>query len=684
MADFKVQRGTVTIGTGATTAVISAGVDYVAPSSATKAFIRIVSHGAFTNGDSVNDFSGQIGRNSAYVSNPSNILTSITFQRSNSTSTTATAIDWEIIEYIGASGGANEIVVRDVAALSHIPTATTITGTTGVANNDPADVVVFLTGVSLNSTERTASGGVSWTAEFDSTVDAAVLTRDMAPVETGNVSYAVVEFTGTNWSVQRITHNQSAVGAETETIATVDVSRAFTHVQQASNTDNGPRQLGYEVYLSGATQITFDVDVQAGTRRFVAWVVSNSDTGAGAMTVSRYSGTRAHNAGSAEPDIFTHSIAGVADVDQASIMGECANNGTSTTDDHYAMLGFRLTAADTVTMTRGRHINSRDYRFEVVQWPSASMAAAPTISSGTPTGTTTSTPTLGFTTDTNSGTARFVVDSAANLSGVTASQVLNGQKASGAAAAYQSNTITVSSMSVSGSLTASLPAGTYTVAAAQSSAGGNSNVLTWTITVPVTGPVIEGVSDTTPAVGSALVIDTTDTSASGNTVELTDGTDTITLTKTAESNTEITATVSNGSVFKYGVPLDLIVTDAASNASAPFELAELVPPAGHAAINIISLHPDPELRFTASPEFVPGCQVEHDQAGVFTLNGDGTWSVAPGASYPISVNWRIYSPAAGGDAQNWGAWETSTISLAGGSGSVPVLIRHLMMLQGIM
>lgn len=376
VADFKVQRGTVTIGAGATTATITAGSEYTAPASTAKAFIRIVSHHGFTNGDSLSDTTGIPGRNTAYVSNPSNLLTSITFSRTDTNTVNSTAIEWEIIEYIGAASGANEFIVRDVGAVAAGTGATSIAGTTSVTHSDAADIAVFVTGVGVINGARGESGPSSWTASFNTTTDGAEFTRDLTQGRAGNVSYAVVEFTGSNWAVQRVEHSQSAAGSETETITSVgDVSRAFIHVQHATNTVNGPRQMGYEVHLSSTTQLTFDVDVQSGARRFVAWVVSNSQTGTGAMSVARYSGTRAANTGS-DPDSFTQAITSVSDVEQASIMGECANNGTATTDSHYSMLGFRLTAVDTVTMTRGRNANSRDYRFEVVQWPS-------TVSGGT-------------------------------------------------------------------------------------------------------------------------------------------------------------------------------------------------------------------------------------------------------------------------------------------------------------
>lgn len=115
-------------------------------------------------------------------------------------------------------------------------------------------------------------------------------------------------------------------------------------------------------------------------------------------------------------------------------------------------------------------------------------SSGPTLSGGAPTGTTSANPNLTFTTDTASGTARIVVDSAGNLSGVTATQVLAGQKANGAAAAHDTGTVTVSGTTVSSNAIAGLSSGSYTAAAAQHS-GGNSNVLSWVFTVDATAPV---------------------------------------------------------------------------------------------------------------------------------------------------------------------------------------------------
>lgn len=117
----------------------------------------------------------------------------------------------------------------------------------------------------------------------------------------------------------------------------------------------------------------------------------------------------------------------------------------------------------------------------------ADQAAAATLSSPTPSGTigTATTASIGASTDQTSGTGYAVVDSAANLSGVTASQIKAGQKASGAAALASGN-VSVSaspfSIGVSGLSESTL----YSYAIVQNNTNGDSNVVTGTFTTATT------------------------------------------------------------------------------------------------------------------------------------------------------------------------------------------------------
>lgn len=119
----------------------------------------------------------------------------------------------------------------------------------------------------------------------------------------------------------------------------------------------------------------------------------------------------------------------------------------------------------------------------------AAAGSASVLSAATPSGTlgTTTTVSLGATTDQTTGTFYGVVDSAANLSGVTGTQVKAGQKASGAAAAFSGNSA-VSTSTPSIPLTGLTPGTLYSYAVIQNNANGDSNVLTGTFTTAAVIP----------------------------------------------------------------------------------------------------------------------------------------------------------------------------------------------------
>lgn len=110
-----------------------------------------------------------------------------------------------------------------------------------------------------------------------------------------------------------------------------------------------------------------------------------------------------------------------------------------------------------------------------------STGTLPTISSATPSGTlgTTTTATIGCTTDDSTGTLYVVVDTA-SLSGITASQIKAGQNASSAAAVASGNSA-VSGASPSVGVTGLSASTAYNYAVLQFS-GGNSNILTASFT----------------------------------------------------------------------------------------------------------------------------------------------------------------------------------------------------------
>jgi len=111
-----------------------------------------------------------------------------------------------------------------------------------------------------------------------------------------------------------------------------------------------------------------------------------------------------------------------------------------------------------------------------VTYSTNAALSAPTATSITLTGAT-----IGATTDQASGTFYVVVDTAANLSGVTAAQIKAGQKASGSAALASGN-VAVSTTTPSVGLTGLTQSTLYSYAAVQNNSNGDSNVVTGTFT----------------------------------------------------------------------------------------------------------------------------------------------------------------------------------------------------------
>lgn len=149
----------------------------------------------------------------------------------------------------------------------------------------------------------------------------------------------------------------------------------------------------------------------------------------------------------------------------------------------------RITSTAAVALTATAGSNVRHFSVAVILSEAVSAA---TLSSPTPSGTlgTQTTATIGATTDQTSGTFYAVVDSAANLSGVTATQIKAGQKASGSAA-LAANSAAVSTTTPSAGVTG-LTAGTlYSYAAVQNNSNGDSNVVTGTFTTAAATPTLD-------------------------------------------------------------------------------------------------------------------------------------------------------------------------------------------------
>jgi len=371
--DFEIQRGSFVMAT--TTHTLTAGVHYVAPSSSSSAFIRITNtHHTGAGRDSLggNQNADDVA---VYIVNPSNIMNSVAFTRIGAANNNR--VSWEIIEFIGTPGSDNEMIVRSQGALTYGTTALTATGTAVSGIADDADVVVFITGQATPDTATTNYNSLQSSSEWLSSTNQPLFRRGVAGGDAVRVSYAVVEFTGLNWYVQRNEHTYTNAGTtETESITPVNsLSRTFMHTQKrVGNALTGMDEFGAEVWLSSIGQVSYFLQSGATTptdQTSVAWIIENVQTNSGSMEVTRSNG---NSTGGLEPSTFSIPIGKtLSDITNTSIF---VNNRAAGTGTNYPrpILGVTIASTTHYELWRSDTGSAVDYRTEIVEWPTAGLA----------------------------------------------------------------------------------------------------------------------------------------------------------------------------------------------------------------------------------------------------------------------------------------------------------------------
>lgn len=384
--DFKIQSGRFSVASGAGNDVvtITEGTDFDMCTG--DCFIKFVStrHTALGN-----EGTGGLGNQDHddwqfYISDDSGLRNSggdITFTRHNTGTTNH--IFWEIWEYVGASNAANEMTVWETGTCTFGVGSLTCNGPTptGYSGTD-ADVVVFLTGTANPHIDQFEPQRCMVTTAWNAGLDRPEFTRG----ETGNacdVSYAVVEFSGSNWNVERIPHAFTGANPQTEPVTDVgDRTRAFFHHQQR-NTGNtaadGLEQTGAEVELTDSTTLTYRLNQGTGgwngNTDSVTWIISNTETVTGNNMIVEHlhpAERLANQAAGSGPgqDSWTIGITTLThQLSESAIAGMTAqSDGTGNSYPRGTILAEFIDSS-TVKLYQSDDGQPQEYTFQVVQFP---------------------------------------------------------------------------------------------------------------------------------------------------------------------------------------------------------------------------------------------------------------------------------------------------------------------------
>jgi hypothetical protein len=207
MADILVQRGQNAVDAAGTTQAITA------VSSTDSAFVNVTNSRGFNAGPTgsasnmePDDLAGAVQLTATDT---------LTFTR-ESTGIASCRFDWEVWEYTGSPGGANEFIVRDRRIVS-LNSGTN--GTTATLSSTPTDIdkcIPIITGLLCDGTadDMDNMSAIAWISGSD-TLNV-LRGGDANDVQ---VAIVTVEFTGSNWEVY---HGRQEDPADTGTITLVD------------------------------------------------------------------------------------------------------------------------------------------------------------------------------------------------------------------------------------------------------------------------------------------------------------------------------------------------------------------------------------------------------------------------------------------------------------------------------
>jgi len=382
-SDFKVIHGNSVIPSGSKSLILTNGNgnddDYTLEPGVTAedCFVRIVNTRLTGIGKTDGGGNQNLDDFTVQISNPQDILISFNFKREGKKNDCR--VTWEIIQYIGAEGGANEIKIRAaVGGLEAENKKISVDGIplSNILNIDKA--VIYITGQSGSNTVRGEWNECLFTSEFIDEDDGASLIPRFSSgrkKDTGRVSYAVVEFTGSNWrDIQRVTFNSCGSTVDLP-VYLLDDKKTFLHCQYTYENDdaNGAKlyDVGETVEVLSTTQLMSRrrTDDDEGLKHHVVWIIENTQSTGNYMIVQHVFGTRTDNI-KPEEHVWSEAIKEeVRALDEASIQGETLASAGDGIQYPIGSEGMIITSTINLNRIQSDMDEDCDYAYCIVQFP---------------------------------------------------------------------------------------------------------------------------------------------------------------------------------------------------------------------------------------------------------------------------------------------------------------------------
>jgi hypothetical protein len=361
----KTQRGSAVIASGQTSVTLTNGTDYtLTDTDDTKWFCRITN----------NHFTGSGATSGGGTQQPDRSTTHIVRTGANTTFTRASSsgdcrVDWEVIEVVCLAGDPNEFVIHEK------PTIAFAAGVSSQAFSysgvtDANQVAVLITSQSANSSSQNDYNEMLFTATRGAT---GYTVQRGDPTGAANVSIAVVEFVGSNWTVTQESFSGNVInGTSSVTLGTSvsDITKTFTHVQYRieSTAAQGLDDISVRVHLSSTTALAVASKTATGSssKYHNVYLIQNPE-----LVVDRKTGTMS---GTGSEEVQNIPVTAVVDMARAALFGLSADSTGSGTAFPRGFIGFNLTSTTNLRIVQSDNGQTSLYAGEVVTFPLSSYS----------------------------------------------------------------------------------------------------------------------------------------------------------------------------------------------------------------------------------------------------------------------------------------------------------------------
>jgi len=385
--DFKIQRGELIMPDTDTSTPITEGAEF--EQCIGDCFIKLVNSRLTGTG-----WTGPGGGTpqfldswTTYIEDDSGLTTpggDVTFTRHDTDCNVSDPCDnrlqWEIWEYIGKNQTGNKIVVWDTGTCTYVGANTNCDGASIPEFSGTDDkVVVFVTGQANPDSDDDSFPSCMNTSEWIVGSKIPRFSRHLPLSFACDLSYAVVEFSGINWSVQRIEHEYTATSIQTETISDVgNIKQAFFHYQQR-NQDSGAsddvRDVGAEIELLSTDTLTYRLPQSTSgwdsSMQSVTWIISNSESYSSEKPIVEHlNPVEEPSGGAPEEHNWQVSITPLTyETSETVITGLTTQAASAGLPFPRGSISAILTDSSTVDLYLSDRGTAHEYTFQVVQLP---------------------------------------------------------------------------------------------------------------------------------------------------------------------------------------------------------------------------------------------------------------------------------------------------------------------------